>query len=1211
MRLILTFVLVIVVGATTFSQNLFSPISLDQVPLEVKSGERGIIPAEYTAFSINFEGLMQTLQGDQSAEGQSFLFPVDKDQQLAFTMVELAMMHPKLQAKFPSIRTFKGNSENGAYSLFINYGPLGTHAVLRSSNDIKYFIPFAEGVTTHGILCSRKDYIPTAGIPLQCGNDEYTIVNNDEPLSDMEFAHVGVEKDGDPVSLRTYSVAVAGTSEFTALKGSVANALAAINTALMVLNEIYHREMAIDFQLIADNEQLIYTDSNTDPYTAPSDAAGLLAQNQVNLDNTLGTANYDIGHVFTIGCINNLGGIAALGSVCNNQTKGRGVTCHSNQNVSMIVSEIMAHEIGHSFNATHSWNKCSTLFQPQVEPGTAFEPGSGSTIMSYNGACGSNNISNNSDAYFHVVSLEQMYAFRTTGNASSCGTESGSNASPDIVIVSPANVVIPISTPFKLTATATDPEGHGLNYCWEQYNLGPTADLGSPVGDGPSFRSFPPTSNPTRYLPRLANVLAGVDTPVERLPTYSREFTFKCTVRDLFLPNAAASWEEISFSASDAAGPFKVTGPSISANWEAGSEQTVTWDVANTDQAPVNCQTVNIWLSTDGGQNFDTPLLMNTPNDGSADIVVAPGLATTTARVMVEANDNIFFNVGGANFTISDAAAPGLYLAFEGNISEEVICLPGTVSFNMLTEGLSGFNTAVNYSVTGLPSGATSSFSQNPSLPSDNLTMTIDFDGTVGLGTYPLVLTAEAAGLTTVNRNFTIFAIDQDFSSLAVTSPANGATGVAENSSISWTNLPNSDSYDVRISTSPAFDVDLVEGNNIFGTSFTPSQPFEKSTLYYVQVRGRNFCAEGDWTDLSIFQTENFSCNVLTQSEDLTLAAGIDVAESSLDVALNGTISDINVSLLDVSYFPINSLIVSLVSPAGTEEILYNKKCGSENGIQIGFDSDANNPFPCPANTGGTFLPDGGDLSNFIGESTQGTWKMKVETTVNAFDPGTLNEWSLEFCSNFTPTAPFLVVNETINVKTNDAQWVSPDKLRVDHDVAGPTELVYTIVKAPTAGILEWASSSPPVIELGLGDTFTQNDIDSYYLKYVDGASDASSDSFDFIVSEANGGTLGPLTFNINIGDGFDPISGIQELPEEDFSIFPNPTDQLMHIQSTRQQTMRTISVFGGQGQQIGQFDWANGASFELITKNYPAGVYFLRIQEGEAFLSKRFTVIR
>ena len=107
------------------------------------------------------------------------------------------------------------------------------------------------------------------------------------------------------------------------------------------------------------------------------------------------------------------------------------------------------------------------------------------------------------------------------------------------------------------------------------------------------------------------------------------------------------------------AGPFLVTAPNTSAvRWTAGSTRNMTWDVANTN-TPALATDVKISLSTDGGYTYPWVLAASTPNDGSQTVTV-PNVATTKARIKVEAVGNVFFDLSNANFTITLPGVIGL-----------------------------------------------------------------------------------------------------------------------------------------------------------------------------------------------------------------------------------------------------------------------------------------------------------------------------------------------------------------------------------------------------------------------------------------------------------------------------------------------------------------------------------------------------------------------
>jgi hypothetical protein len=98
-------------------------------------------------------------------------------------------------------------------------------------------------------------------------------------------------------------------------------------------------------------------------------------------------------------------------------------------------------------------------------------------------------------------------------------------------------------------------------------------------------------------------------------------------------------------------GPFLVTAPAGTNVWVGNFPQTVTWNVANTTAAPVNCAAVDVLYSSDGGQTFTATLVGAVPNSGSA-TVISPNLGTSSARIEVRCHDNIFFDISPANFTI-------------------------------------------------------------------------------------------------------------------------------------------------------------------------------------------------------------------------------------------------------------------------------------------------------------------------------------------------------------------------------------------------------------------------------------------------------------------------------------------------------------------------------------------------------------------------------
>lgn len=470
--------------------------------------------------------------------------------------------------------------------------------------------------------------------------------------------------------LRVYRIAIAATGEFTQHHGgSKADALAAIKAIVAELNKVYEPELAIRFQLISDADQnkIIYTDGGTDPFTAGNRSLQI-DECQATLDAEIGDANYDIGHV--LGQVNsNGGGRAGVGVVGDSGRKAKAISETTNPSAgSPGFMGVLAHEIGHQFGAQHTFNANAVGSCVSGRTATnAYEPASGSTLMSYAGTCDTNNLQAQEDLYFHAASFEQINEYLDVGTNPHAAPFSGTNTgnSPPSVDGG-ADYIIPAATPFSLEAAATDADGDTLTYTWEQLDLG--ASMGLPLtdnGSSPLFRSFPPSSNPTRTFPRLSDLLAGTLDRGEKLPTTTRDLNFRVTVRDSNPAGGGVNSDDVYIDVRYTGSPFELMAPNGGQSWTGGSNNDVTWDVAGTTGNGINAANVDIYLSTDNGLTFPF-LLATTSNDGSASVTV-PNIGTSEARIKVQGEGNIFFDVSDNPFTITpDPAAVGLTVTASG-----------------------------------------------------------------------------------------------------------------------------------------------------------------------------------------------------------------------------------------------------------------------------------------------------------------------------------------------------------------------------------------------------------------------------------------------------------------------------------------------------------------------------------------------------------------
>jgi Metallo-peptidase family M12/Glucodextranase, domain B/Divergent InlB B-repeat domain len=632
--------------------GLWSIVAERQI-LAPGAGNRVLYPSAYRTVTLDVPAFKilaarAPLDLTRSADNAPVMTLPMPDGALArFRIWESPILEPALAARLPEVRTYRGlGIDEPTASAYLDLTSAGFHGFILSPKGTVFIDPYQRGDTTHYMSYWRRDYPRPEGIPpFYCDYERPGSLEEEGTRSEG----LGLHASRPPLVavgtvLRTYRLAVAGTAEFMAATGgTVALAQEAIITTINRVRGIFEREVCIRLVLI-DNTSLIFSDPAK--YTN-GDPIAMLAENQRNLDAVVTTGNYDIGHVF--GTYPTGGyGRAQVGVACTSGTKARGATTSQTPTNDSFAIDLVAHELGHQFGATHTFNGTTgTCASPNWWGPTAYEVGSGSTIMSYAGAgCGAENLTTSApfsykDPYFFTKSFEDIVAYTTAGNGA-CGAQTdtpGNN--PPIVNAGPA-ITIPAQTPFVLNGSATDP-GDTLTYCWEELDLGTPAPPNTDDGSRPIFRSFPPTLISSRTFPRLQDILA-FSTFGESLPTTTRTMNFRLTARDNRVGGGGVNYASTTVAVIGSAGPFVVTLPEALASWSGGSSQTVNWDVANTNVAPVNCATVDIALSIDDGVTFPFPLATATANDGAQGVVV-PNVPEADARVKVSCSNNTFFNI--------------------------------------------------------------------------------------------------------------------------------------------------------------------------------------------------------------------------------------------------------------------------------------------------------------------------------------------------------------------------------------------------------------------------------------------------------------------------------------------------------------------------------------------------------------------------------------
>ncbi|MCC6462688.1 MAG: proprotein convertase P-domain-containing protein [Saprospiraceae bacterium] len=1106
-------VLLLVSSASLSAQSLWSDFSETQLSAQPGS-VRHIVPERYRSVQLDLSQLQPLLasaperfSATAADEAVVLSLPLPDGQTARFLLTESPVMAPGLQAKYPEIRCYTGTGiDDPSASLKCDLTPQGFHAMIRSAVSGTVFIdPYRQGDREHYIAYFKKDF--HSNKQFHCGVEDDDLEKSDKasaPVPDLQ---------GD-CQFRRYRLALACTGEYAQFHGGTTPlVLAAMATTVNRINSVYERDMSISLQLITNNNLLVFLNAATDGYTN-NNGFTMLVENQNKCTNVIGSANYDIGHVFSTGG----GGVASVGVICGNSVKARGVTGTNQPIGDPFDIDFVSHEMGHQFGANHTFNSSC---DDNVNPGTAFEPGSGSTIMAYAGVCPPFDVQNHSDVYFHAASLSEIGQYVTTSQGNLCPVKINTgNTAP--VVQAGSDYLIPKSTPFALTATGSDADGDPLTYCWEQMdNEIATAPPVSTSSGGPLFRSFDPVASPTRYFPRLTDLITNTNTTWEELPGVARVLNFRVTARDNKASGGCTEEDDLKLTVISTAGPFVVTSPNTAVTWLVGDAATVSWDVADTKSAPISCAQVRITLSTDGGNTYPIVLAASVANNGSA-VVDVPNAISSTCRVRVEAVGNVFFDISNQNFEIKAPGAPTFIL--NTSAASAFLCAGDSLAYTGSVEGIFGFSGPVQLSLSGAPADAQVQISST--LLASGETASILLTNLNTPGNYTLVLTAVSGNITRT-RSLDLGILDSSLPAPGLQSPADGEGSINQSPVLSWASVGAAFSYQIQVATNPNFAAGaLIFDQELSDLSVKLGQ-LDTAKVYYWRVMAKNICGQSEFSSVFAFQTGRPECGFSVASTNVPLAIpnnAVIKLSSVLNIPSNRYVADVNLSV-QVNHTWVGDLIGRLRSPAGQSALLFDQPgypatssgC-SGNNLALTLDDEAAQSAAALESTcgnnpaiSGTFKPMEA-FDRFDNSLAQGNWALELDDNFDE-DGGSLTAWSLSFCFFDTVPSATLLVNNPLGVLSGGSANITISKLIVQVASGNPAQGVFTLLSVPQHGTLR-LNGQP----LAMGSSFTQADIVAGLLQYSHNGDAATADDFQFdVVDESTNEWIHHSTFLIQI----------------------------------------------------------------------------------------------
>lgn len=1148
--------------------------------------------------------LLNEVGMEYSGKSAKINLPMPDGKFSTFDIVESPVMEAELAAKYSDIKTFRASSPTMYARLMI------------SDRTIQIFINSPEGdiLLEHlyddqfALFNSNAIKLDETLPVLSCGtHDLKQIIHRHSTDASLLSRTTSVN----PVDLRTYRLALSSTAEWTNSAslggGTVASALDKMVQSVNILNANYEKDFAIHVNLINNNDRLIYTDENTDPFDNPTVGMQIIPLNTFATNQRIGSRQYDYGHVFTIGC-SDVGGVASLAGVCNSEIKGSAVTCWYTSDIAYVCNRIMCHEMGHQFSATHTFSNCNG----NESGASAWEPGSGTTIMSYGGLCGNGlNVITGAPPhpnFFHSGSVEQVYQFTRIYDGKNCGSSKTTTNSPPVAeILSPSGLTIPANTPFRLKGKGSDETPSALTYSWEQFNPGSYGpQLGQPslTEDGPLFQVLFPSNNPERIFP---NWLAIINTDnydrKEVLPSVTRGMKFRFIVRDNFPGSGGVDYKDISFDVLNTGSAFAITYPTKPGDkLFKNSCNLITWDVAKSDRFPINCKKVNILLYTK--RDWANPIMLkaNTDNDGS-EIVSIPDLPNdNTARIEVASVDNIFFDVSNDNVELQ--AADENKILFSINPLNKKICLPEVINLDISTCAQGNFNGTVNaYVESGLPNGSTANFSKTSFNNNDNGKLELNLNNLTRSQEVNIVVAGISNNGDTIRQVINLDVVKNDFADQALLSPVNGLHAVKTIPTFNWNPSVNAQYYDFELASSVKFGNTIIfSQRNLTKTSLTPSNiKLNPNTLYFWRIIPYTSCGQGNPSQIFIFQTENKTCSQIDYPGNPDIINANSTKTFSTPVSINGIISDLNIINVDIDAIQVNDISFTIISPIGKKCNLFNYNCGNTDKFECSFDDDAVNSIVCPPIRGVAMKPVE-QLSIYKGDNIEGVWNFEISSK-KTLQYGQFYKYSLEYCAELKLNPPFLVNNLPLKLDIKQNKTIDNILLLSQDNDNTAVQLKYTLVSIPLHGKLLING-----IEADYGSTFTQKDINDNKISYAHTGTDNDYDGFNFIVEDGTGGWFGSDFFQILVGT----VATQNPKNELDFNLYPNPSQGKLYINVANSNPGKTmVRIYNIQGVEVVKSNMAISNSMEIELQELENGIYFVELSNGQHKVIKKLNLLK
>jgi hypothetical protein len=739
-----------------------------------------------------------------------------------------------------------------------------------------------------------------------------------------------------------------------------------------LVNAVFERDLGVRFVLIDRSDDLIFQFANADPFSKGNESS----ENQQLLDRIIGNDNYDIGHV--LGGLQSVS-IGKIGSICQKGEKGRGVSTALVPDGIYFIFDYFSHELAHQLGGNHTFN--SVICNAQRNPLTAWEPGSGISILGYPGLCKSDNLGLHVLPRFHSGSVEEISNLLMSKAYPFCGVKV-SRSNRKVSPLDIENTYLPKNTPFLLHPIASDTTSW---FSYESFDIGEPMSMNSISGNSPNIKMTELKSNTFRSFPGMDSLVKLANEPGVILADYERDMRLRLVRR--FESNLV--WQPFNLSVKSNMGPFTLVKPKVDVFYSADEPIQVEWLPANTFLPPLYADKVDIFLVDVANPDSLIFLKRNVPNLGKYSLFINENIKNATYKLGVKGTNKLFFNISPGKIVVQNKA--GFFSGLPFDVSH--FTCEGDILFRWDLSTLADSIFPLSFKIENVTQW-------NPSWREMIMLKPGMLEWRLSIPAGETVPAFKQATLQVVSANKKVsFPIEWHYQTkkplkFESVYPLNKSEISDVRPLFSWIANDKADWYQIEMSESKTFEY-IIDSPVTVGSSVYPTKPLIAGKQYFWRIKYHTILCGSNVSEVFSFYVKPAICDEWKKVDTLVLNQ-IPFRQSNLIINQKGVITDFLELWMNIKFTDIEKVKIFLKTPSGLSLSLpLPKNClKSFQWYKISFSKEAILTDSC---IGGDSLSiNVGNLYNILkGEKLDGLWQLVFEGVNQS---GNIGSWGFKSC---------------------------------------------------------------------------------------------------------------------------------------------------------------------------------------------------------------------